>query len=107
MFACSFIFSPGTYDDEFHRLDASIDDYAQSLEGYVGVDRWFSADGTVTNAIYYWRDRESVSRFAQFPDHLEAKEKYAQWYNGYQIVISEVKATYGDGRLPHITNQSE
>lgn len=107
MFSCFFIFKPGSYDDEFHRLDASIDDYAKSLEGYVGVDRWFSADGTVTNAMYYWRDWESVSRFAQFPDHLEAKEKYAQWYNGYQIVISEVKATYGDGRLPHITNQSE
>lgn len=95
------------YDDEFHRLDAPIDDYAKSLEGYVGVDRWFSADGTVTNAIYYWRDRESVSRFAQFPDHLEAKEKYAQWYHGYQIVISEVKGTYADGRLPHITNRGD
>jgi len=23
-----------------------------------------------------------------------------RWYDGYRIVISEVKATYGDGRLP-------
>ena len=104
MFQASFIFTPGSYDDEFYRLDASIDEHAKSLEGYVGVDRWFSADGATTNAIYYWRDMKSVSQFAKFPDHLEAKEKYAQWYDGYQIVISEVKATYGDKRLPHITN---
>ena len=46
---------------------------------------------------------ESVSLFARFPDHREAKEKYAQWYDGYQIVISEVTASYGDGRIPHVT----
>jgi heme-degrading monooxygenase HmoA len=104
MFACSFIFRPGTYDDEFYRLDQSIDDYAKSLEGYIGVDRWFSEDKTVTNSIYYWRDMESVSLFARFPDHLEAKANYQKWYDGYQIVISEVKATYGDGRIAHITS---
>lgn len=104
MFSCSFIFKPGKYDEEFHRLDTSIDDYAKSLEGYIGVDRWFSEDGTVTNSIYYWRDMESVSLFARFPDHLEAKEHYARWYDGYHIVISDVTASYGDGRIPHITS---
>jgi heme-degrading monooxygenase HmoA len=106
MFAASVIFRTGTYDDEFHRLDASIDAYAQSLEGYLGVDRWFSEDGKAQNSIYYWRDMESVSVFARFPDHLEAKEKYAKWYEGYQIVISEVTASYGDGNIPHITSGS-
>jgi hypothetical protein len=46
---------------------------------------------------------DAVSVFARFPDHLEAKEKYAQWYEGYQIVISEVTASYGDGNIPHVT----
>lgn len=106
MFQASFMFIPGTYDEEFHRLDESIDNYAKSLDGYIGVDRWFSADGLQKNSIYYWRDQESVAQFAKFPDHLEAKEKYARWYDGYQIVISEVKASYGDGQFPHITNQT-
>jgi heme-degrading monooxygenase HmoA len=104
MFACSFISRKKAYDEEFHRLDASIDAYAQSLDGYIGVDRWFSDDGKVQNSIYYWRDMDAVSVFARFPDHLEAKEKYAQWYEGYQIVISEVTASYGDGNIPHITS---
>lgn len=105
MFAVSFIFVPGTYDEEFHRLDSSIDAYAQSLDGYIGVDRWFSEDRSTTNSVYYFADMATVSVFAKFPDHLEAKQKYAQWYDGYQIVVSEVKATYGDGRLNHISQR--
>lgn len=104
MFACSFIFTPGTYDDEFHRLDKLVMDYAEAMPGYIGVDRWFSEDGKSKNVIYYFRDQDSVREFATFQDHKEAKEKYARWYSGYQVVISEVKATYGDGNYPHITN---
>lgn len=107
MFAVSFIFTPGTYDEEFHRLDASIDAFAQSLPGYIGVDRWVSEDGNTKNSIYYWSDMESVSAFARFPDHLEAKKKYASWYKGYQIVVSEVRASYGDGAINHISQRGE
>lgn len=105
MFSASFIFVPATYDEEFHRLDDAIDAFAQSLDGYLGVDRWFSGDKKTKNSIYYWRDRESLSLFAKFPDHLEAKKHYAKWYDGYQIVISEVSASYGDGKISHITSQ--
>jgi heme-degrading monooxygenase HmoA len=105
MFAIAFIFRPGTYDEEFHRLDSSIDDFAKSLPGYIGVDRWVSPDGATTNSTYYWEDMESVGTFSRFPDHLEAKQKYQQWYEGYQIVISEVKASYGDGTLNHISQR--
>lgn len=107
MFAVSFIFTPGTYDEEFHRLDASIDAFAHSLPGYIGVDRWVSEDGNTKNSIYYWADMESVSTFARFPDHLEAKKKYASWYTGYQIVVSEVRASYGDGAISHISQRGE
>lgn len=107
MYSCSFIFRPGTYDKEFHRLDDSIEAYAVSLEGYLGVDRWISADGLVNNSIYYWRDMASVSLFARFPDHLEAKKNYARWYEGYQIVISEVTASYGDGAIHHISASAQ
>jgi len=46
----------------------------------------------------------TVKEFSAFPQHLEAKEKYAKWYDGYQIVISEVRANYGDGRLTTALN---
>ena len=106
MFACSFIFTPGEYDDEFYRLDNSIQQYAESMPGYIGTDRWFSEDKLTKNVIYYFKDQDSVREFANFSDHKEAKAKYARWYKGYQVVISEVKASYGDGNYPHITNSA-
>ena len=52
-----------------------------------------------SNAIYYLTDRESVALLARFPQHREAKDQVHRWYDGYRIVVSEVLATYGDGRL--------
>ena len=102
MFAAQFIFKPGTYDEEFHRLDASIDKFAASLDGFLGVERWLSADGQVKNSVYYFADQATIQTFARFPDHVEAKGKVARWYDGYQVIISEVVATYGDGNISTI-----
>lgn len=99
MICCQFIFRPGTYDDDFHRLDGQIDDYARALPGFDRVEKWVSPDGDVVNAIYYFADRESIAQLARFPRHCEAKGQVQRWYEGYRIVISEISATYGDGRL--------
>ena len=79
-------------------------DYALSMPGFVGLDKWFSEDRLSKNVIYYFKDQERVREFATFSDHKEAQEKYARWYAGYQVIISEVKATYGDGNYPHVLN---
>ncbi len=100
MICCQFIFKPGTYDDDFHRLDAKIDDYARSLAGFDRVEKWLSPDGDVVNTIYYFTDRESVAQLGRFSQHREAKGQVHRWYEGYRIVVSDVRATYGDGRLP-------
>jgi heme-degrading monooxygenase HmoA len=102
VFAAQFIFKPGVYDERFHELDASIDAFALTLDGFLGVERWQSADGTVKNSIYYFVDMETVKVFSRFEDHKTAKAEYAKWYEGYQVVISEVTATYGDGNIPSI-----
>jgi heme-degrading monooxygenase HmoA len=101
------MFIPGALDDEFHILDNAIDEFATSLEGFVGAERWFSDDRKTINAVYYFDSMETVHVFARFPRHLEAKENYQKWYDGYHVVISEVKATYGDGKIPHITSTSD
>lgn len=99
MICCQFIFQPGTYDDDFHRLDAQIDRFAHSLPGFMRVETWHDPEGGAVNAIYYFADKASVAQLARFPQHLEAKGQVQRWYDGYRIVISEVTATYGDGRL--------
>ena len=54
MFSISFIFKPGTYDDEFRRLDDATQAVADSTEGFLGAETWWSDDRTVCNAVYYW-----------------------------------------------------
>ena len=38
MFSISFIFKPGTHDDEFRRLDATTQAVAEFTEGYLGSE---------------------------------------------------------------------
>ncbi len=109
MICVQFMFEPGEYDEEFTTLDNSIDEYAKSLPGYVGVDRWYQpasdTQGARQNSLYYFTDRETVRDFAKFEDHLEAKQKVSRWYRAYHVVVSEVSGSYGDsnferGQLP-------
>ncbi len=60
MYSAAFIFKPGQYDDEFHRLNGLIDAAANETGGYLGAETWQSADGTVLNATYYWETLERL-----------------------------------------------
>jgi hypothetical protein len=100
LICCQFIFRPGVYDDDFHRLDRQIEEFARALPGFVRAETWIAPEAGTVNAIYYFTDRRSVSRLARFPTHREAKDQVHRWYDGYRIVVSEVTATYGDDQLP-------
>ncbi|QKE85728.1 antibiotic biosynthesis monooxygenase [Arthrobacter sp. NEB 688] len=99
MICCQFVFAPGGYDEEFHRLDQEIDAYARALPGFVSAQTWTAPERGLVNAIYYFTDTASVRELARFPAHREAKDHVHRWYQGYQVVISNVTATYGDDRL--------
>jgi aminoglycoside phosphotransferase (APT) family kinase protein len=100
MICIQFIFKPGTYDDEFHRLDDLIDRYARSLPGFVKTETWNAPQTGMVNAVYYFGDKKSVALLARYPEHRQARGQVHRWYDGYRIVVSEVTATYGDARLP-------
>ncbi len=100
MIAAQFIFEPGDYDAEFHRLDASIDDNAKSIPGFLGTDRWVSTNGNRINAIYYFDDMSALTKLGRFVDHRTAKGQVDRWYKGYRVIVTEVTATYGN--IPHI-----
>lgn len=103
MYSAAFIFEPGNYDDEFHRLNGMIDEAARATTGFLGTESWRSADGKTRNATYYWATLDSLREFSRHPRHLEAKRKYRNWYNGYHIVISEIVKSYGDDYIRHLT----
>lgn len=103
MYSVAFIYEPGEYDAEFHRLNHTVDEVARSLPDFIGVESWQSPGGTRRNATYFWRSLEALKSFAAHPIHREAKRKHARWYEGYHIVVSEVLRSYGDGAFAHHT----
>jgi heme-degrading monooxygenase HmoA len=103
MFSAAFIWEPGTYDAEFNELNALIDAAATSTPGFLGVEEWRTDDGKRRNATYYWDSLESLKALSMHPKHIEAKQKYAQWSNGYHVLISEVIKSYGDSAFAHFT----
>lgn len=92
---CAFIFEPGEYDADFLKLDNAIEIYAQALPGYIKVDKWFSEDQKVINAMYYFEDMATVEKLANLPAHLKAKEGVDRWYRDYKIEVFELKKSYG------------
>ncbi len=103
MFSAAFIWEPGTYDVEFNELNALIEAAAASTPGFLGVEEWRSDGGQRRCATYYWQDLESLKALSLHPKHLEAKQKYAQWYRGYHVVIAQVIKSYGDAAFTHVT----
>ena len=103
MIAAQFIFQPGTYDAEFHELDAKIEEAAAANPGFLGTDKWYSKDGTRTNSIYYFESMADLTKLGRVTEHRDAKGKVSRWYDGFQVVVTEVIASYGDGSIPHIT----
>ncbi len=99
MLSSSFIFTTIKTDEEFLRLDALIDKVANATVGYIGKEIWVSEDGKKRNSVYFWETREALEEFAKHPTHLEAKRQYKKWYGGFNIVISEIQKSYGDGAL--------
>jgi heme-degrading monooxygenase HmoA len=106
LFSSTFIFAKKRYDAEFHALDAVIAEVAKSTPGYLGEENWEnSATGLVSN-VYYWDSLEALQQLMKHPSHLEAKQKQANWLNGYRVEISEVIRTYGDSILASVLNEA-
>jgi heme-degrading monooxygenase HmoA len=107
MYSSTFIFAAGDYDQEFHRLDEAIAAAAKAIPGYLGEESWESqATGLISN-VYYWASMESLQQLMKHPRHLEAKAAQAKWLNGYQVIISEVLRTHGDGKLSHPASHAD
>jgi heme-degrading monooxygenase HmoA len=100
--SAQFIFKPGTYDDEFHKLDAEIEAFVATIPGFLGAEKWISFDGTTKNSMYYFETMDAMFELSRYDTHREAKGKYQNWYDGYQIVVSEIKKSYGDGAIETI-----
>ncbi|RKP50822.1 antibiotic biosynthesis monooxygenase family protein [Trinickia fusca] len=99
MYSSTFVFAKKQFDDEFHRLDRIIADVAKEIPGYLGEEAWENPSTGLISNVYYWESLEALQALVQHPAHLKAKANQARWLDGYQVIISEVIRTYGDGVL--------
>jgi heme-degrading monooxygenase HmoA len=101
MYSSTFIFAKGEYDEEYFRLDTAIAEAAKQIPGYLGEETWENQTTGLISNVYYWESLESLQALMQHPKHIEAKRSQQKWLNGYQIIVSKVIRTYGDGKINH------
>lgn len=101
MYTSTFTFAKGEFDDAFHALDDEIARIARAIPGYLGEESWENPSTGLISNVYYWESMDSLQVLMKHPAHVAAKQRQAQWLDGYQVVIAEVISTHGDGRIPH------
>lgn len=96
MYSSTFTFIAGTFDAEFHELDAKIARAARAMAGYLGEESWESPGTGQVSTIYYWDSLESLRQLMDDPDHRLAKQLSPRWLQSYRVTIAEVLKTYGN-----------
>lgn len=97
MYLVTFRLRPDNLDEEFHELNATVERAAESTPGYLGQRTWKSPDGTEMLVTYRWDSREALAEFAAHDDHREAKQRWQEWYDAYEVTVAEVLDQYGSG----------
>ena len=99
MIVATFIFRQHTRNDDFVELDDEIMERAKANPGFIKNCKWLSPDGKTIRVDYYFEDRASLQVFRTDEVHRAAKKRYQEWYEGYEVEISEVFHSFSDGNL--------
>lgn len=51
--------------------------------------------------VHDGESKDALQVLIRHPAHISAKERLAQWLNGYQVVLAEVVRVYGDDGIAH------
>ncbi|WP_269785468.1 antibiotic biosynthesis monooxygenase family protein [Halobacterium zhouii] len=97
MYLVTFRLDPGEYDAEFHDLNDAIQAAAENTKGYLGKQTWQAPDSEEVLVLYYWESLDAIESFRSGADHKRAKQRWAEWYDAYEVTITEVIDTYGSG----------
>ncbi len=99
MYSSTFIFGKKQFDARFHALDQEIAEAARSIPGYLGEEAWENPQTGLFANVYYWTSLEARQALMDHPRHREAKQAQAAWLDGFEVIVSQVLRTYGDGKL--------
>lgn len=97
MYLVTFRLDPGEYDAEFHELNDVIQAAAEDTEGYLGKRTWHASESEEVLVVYYWESLNALESFGGDTDHKRAKQRWPEWYDAYEVTITEVVEAYGSG----------
>lgn len=97
MYLVTFRLAPDEYDAEFHDLNDTIQAAAEDTEGYLGKQTWHAPENEEVLVVYYWESLDAIESFGADADHKRAKQRWTEWYDAYEVTVTEVVETYGSG----------
>ncbi|WP_058827870.1 antibiotic biosynthesis monooxygenase [Haloferax sp. Q22] len=97
MYLVMFRLDPGEYDAEFHELNDAIQVAAEDTEGYLSKRTWHASESEEILVVYYWESLDALESFGADSDHKEAKQRWTEWYDAYEVTVTEVVEAYGSG----------
>ncbi len=83
-----------TKEDEAGYLEMAIkmEQLAQQQDGFLDIE---SARNEIGITVSYWKDLESIKKWKQNLDHIEAQVKGRSfWYEKYKVRIALVEREY-------------
>ncbi|RAW44895.1 antibiotic biosynthesis monooxygenase [Halorubrum sp. 48-1-W] len=97
MYLVTFRLDPGEYDAEFHELNGAIQAVAEETEGYLGKRTWHAPESEEVLVVYYWESLDGLASFGADSTHERAKRRWTEWYDAYEVTVTEVVDAYGSG----------
>jgi heme-degrading monooxygenase HmoA len=80
---------------EHVAMSARMVELASKYDGFFGIEPARNGDGSGV-AVSYWRDMDTIAKWARDPEHIIAKRKGQEiWYSHYMIRICRVEREYG------------
>lgn len=76
----------------YNEMAELMESLAKKQDGFLGVE---SAINEIGITVSYWEDLESIKKWKQNTDHLEAQQKgINSWYKSYTTRIALVEREY-------------
>jgi len=81
----------GGDDVAYTRTAARMEQLAQTIPGYIGIESARGPDGTGIT-VSYWDSEEAIAEWRDHPEHLIAKERgRAEWYEQWELRVARVE----------------
>ena len=80
------------FDEGYDEMAIKMVELAKQQPGFLGVE---SARNEIGITVSYWKDLESIKKWKQNLDHLDAQIKgRSKWYEKYTVRIALVEREY-------------